>query len=148
MNRLSIIPTLLLIPPICMWITELPFHWRRVNISSILCIELDGSSRGCCELTIPGSSASVFSLTCQQAVQSELKRSSTPLTKDGYSGPAWAAPRCCAKATRRVRGKAARSGRAVAIRRESICRMSQKVQLILLPRHGEFTFGYRHLSWN
>jgi hypothetical protein len=101
-----------------------------------------------CELTIPGSSASVFFLKYQQAVQNEFKRRSTPLTKDGYSGPAWAAPRCCPKATRRVRGKAARSGRAVAIRRESICRASQKDQLILLPRDGDLTFGYGHLGWN
>jgi hypothetical protein len=43
-----------------------------------------------------------------------------PLTKVGYSGPACAAPRCWPKAARRAIGIAARSGRAVASRRESI----------------------------
>jgi hypothetical protein len=45
MDRLSIISTFLLVPPICMRITELPFDGRRVDISSILWLGLEGSSR-------------------------------------------------------------------------------------------------------
>lgn len=135
MNGLSIISTLLLVPPVCVRITELSFNWRRVDISSILRTELDGRSRvGYMQLTIPGSSASVFSQVRQQAVSSSIQRRTSPLTNDRYSGPACAAPRCCPKAVLRGMGRATRSGRAVAIRRESICKKSQRDQLNIQAR--------------
>jgi hypothetical protein len=66
-----------------------------------------------------------------------------PLTSEGYSDPACATPLCCPKAVRRATGNAARNGRAVAIRRESICVKGQKDQLVMLTRFRE-----SYLCWS
>jgi hypothetical protein len=143
----SIISALLLVPPIGMRISKLSFNWRRVDVSSIL---RSGSARSSEEgfggLTIPGSSASVFPLACQLSLQAISKNPESrgyPLTNEGYSGPACTIPRCGAKAVRRAIGKAARSGRAVAIRQESICIESQRVQLVIQASFARF-----YLCWS
>jgi hypothetical protein len=141
MNRLSVISTFLLVPPVGVRVTKLSCYWRRIDISAIL---RTGSARsseaGYGKRTIPGSSASVFPLACQpplQEISNLLQRRAHPLTNEGYSGPACATPRCCPNAARRAMGSVARSGRAVAIRLESICMGGQKEKLVMQARSGE-----------
>jgi hypothetical protein len=114
-DRLSVVPPLLLIPPVRVGVTELPLDGRRVDVAAVLrgkeSMTLAPHVRRGSVLTIPGSSASVR--VAGSGYLSSMRL--CPVTESGRK------VRCWMSGTRRAARVVVRMGAARTIRRDSIC---------------------------
>ncbi len=142
-NRLSVVASLLFVPPIGMWIAELPLDARRVNVASVLAMK---GIISICQLfeyladagekpTMPGSSASVSSTGSGYF----SSMTSLPLIDGGKKDRCWTAGIRRAATDRAV----GRRREAHAIRRESICRGVSYRQHAPIPltEYGRWTLA-------
>ena len=133
MNRLPIVSTLLLVPPISIRITKLALNSRRVYVSAILDFLLSAVNTRNLSFSLPFLDPRLQSIHNRVSYGSKSVYNSTGklllLTKLGYSGPVGGGTlacrvRCCPSAERAT-AMVARRGRTVAICLESIWKQHQ-----------------------
>lgn len=72
MNRFPIVSTLLLVPPVGMWISELTFDARRVDVSAVLSIVSQWLGEGWGRLGLPFLGLQLRSLSHSISISSDV----------------------------------------------------------------------------